>query len=606
MTHYIFKGRLCGFLCPECQEPLSRVKVRLYRLRGDQNVTALAVANPKDTFAVLSDEQVKAKAASLLMEVETDAEGRFTIELSKKQKYNGEAFEIDVYCTTVPQQKPGRVPPKPRQFSVTTVQPQWRQREDAMFAVWEYCLPHRFWCYLRGLFGAWTICGKVVLCNNQAVPVSNVKVSAFDTDWLQSDTLGSAITDGAGKFRIDYSTEDFEKTPLSPLINIELTGGPDIYFKVEASGGIVILDEPSSRGRQPDRENAGPCFCVTLCVDVIQQPPVDDPLYTHVGDFHIYGDINATTGLTNNAVLGHGGPGYGFFGALKLRGYCPKQISSQPARYRFLYEDLAAPGTLTAITGALVSPVLLGARLIYWDTFGTGLAWTFQSIYVQGSGATPDPTPTPMLPPGTPWGPPPAHIIVPDANGWIAVDQNALDGGFYGSLVRLNTTQVLAALDAPGNGAGNAPSSPKNGMDLRIIYQAGPVSPSPSGPVAFTNTLDRIHINNWGEVRLLDLQEFSGGGGTPCSKITNAINIQYTVDHELTAAWSLGISSAAAFPPPPPLPSGIMPRGGFGTHFVNVAVWPSCAYVVSLNTRRRLTDGENDDWTRTTQKVFCK
>ena len=51
MTRYIFKGRLCGFICPECLEPLSSVKVRLYRLRGDQNVTALAVANPKDTLA---------------------------------------------------------------------------------------------------------------------------------------------------------------------------------------------------------------------------------------------------------------------------------------------------------------------------------------------------------------------------------------------------------------------------------------------------------------------------------------------------------------------------------------------------------------------------
>ena len=604
MNHYIFKGRLCGYICAECPEPLANLKVRLYRLREEQNAVVLAVSNPKDTLALVSDEQVREKAGTLLAEVETDADGNFIFELGEKQRYTGEAFEVDVYCGTVPRQKLGPVPPKPQQFSLTTVQPLWRQRDDIALAIWDYCIPHRFWCYFRSLFGAWTICGKIVTCENNAIPVTNVKVSAFDVDWIQDDSLGSAFTDSAGKFRIDYSAADFQKTPFSPFINLELTGGPDIYFKVETSGGLVVLSESPSRGRQADRENTGPCFCVTLCVDLQQQPPFDNPLFTNVGDFNIYGGINALTGLTNSAVLGHGGPGYGFFGALKLRGYCPKQIAAQPARYRFLYEDLASPGTLP-ITGALVYQVLVGARLILWDTFGTGLAWAFQDIYIQGSGATPDSTPTPALPPGTPWGAPLAHIIQPDANGWITVDPAGLDGGFYGPLLRFDSTQVLAALGAPGSGAGNAPASPKNGVDLRIVYQAGPVSPSPNGPVTFTNDLARIHINNWGEVSQLGLQEFSGGG-TPCSKITNAINIQYTVDHELTAAWSIGISSDAEFPAPPPLPSGNTPRGAFSTHFVNVTAWPSCAYVVSLHTSRRLTDGENDDSTRTTSKVFCK
>lgn len=601
MSSYVFRGRLCGYICDECPEPLSNVTVRLYRLRGDQNVTALVAANPKETSAVLSDDDVKAKADRLLAEARTDADGNFSIALSEKQKYDGEPFELDIYCETVPGRKENGKSPEPRQLSVTTVQPEWRQSENVIAADWRYCIPHRIWCYFRGLFDAWTICGTIVTCGKEAVPVSNVKVSAFDADWLQDDPLGSAITDGAGKFRIDYTSAAFKKTPFSPFINVELTSGPDVYFKVETGGGQVVLEEPSSRARKPDRENVGPCFCVRLCVDVQQQPPVDDPLFTHVGDFHIYGDVDPATGLTNNAVFGHGGPDYGFFGAAKLKGYCPKQIAGSPARYRFLYQNLTAGGPLTPITGSLLFPVLVGSRLILWDTFGTGLAWTFQSIVVQGSGATPDPTPTPALPPGTPWGAPPAHVVVPDADGWIAIDPNALDGGFYGPLVRFDTRQVLAALDAPGNGAGNAVVDPKNGVDLRIVYEAGPIG----GPAAFTNQLDRMHVNNWGEVNLLDLQEFTGGG-TPCSKITNAINIQYTVDHELTAAWGIGISSAAAFPPPPPLPSGTAPRGGSGTHFVDVSAWPACAYVVSLTTRRRLTDGENDDSSRTVQKVFCK
>ena len=601
---YLFKGSLSGLICADCDEPLANVQVRLYRLRADQNATALAVAPAKDTMAVLSDEQVQAKANMLLAEVATDADGNFSVDLGTKD-YHGEVFEVDVYCGSVPGQKPSRVRPKPRQFTITTVQPLWRQRETLSVAAWDYIVPSRFWCYFRSLLGAWVICGKVVTCDNTALPVGNVKVSAFDVDWLQDDALGSAMTDGTGKFRIDYGPDDFSKTPFSPFINLELTGGPDLYFKVETGGGLVVLNEPSSRGRQADRENVGACFCVQLCVDLASQPPFDQPLFTNVGDFHIYGSIDPLTGLTNKSVLGHGGPGYGFFGALKLRGFCPKQIASKTARYRFMYENLDAPG-LAPITGALVYPVLVGARLILWDTFGTGLTWTFQDIYIQGSGATVDPTPTPVLPPGTPWGSPPAHVITPDADGWVAVDQVALDDGFYGPLLRFDTTAVLAALGAPGNGPGNAVLDPKNGIRLRIVYQAGPVSSSSSGPVAFTNELSKICINNWGEVSLLDLQEFSGGG-TPCSKITNSINIQYTVDHELIAQWGIGITTdASPAPVIPALPSGTTPRGAFGTQFVNVAGWPTCAYVVSLTTRRRLTDGEIDDSGRTIQRVFCK
>lgn len=147
---------------------------------------------------------------------------------------------------------------------------------------------------------------------------------------------------------------------------------------------------------------------------------------------------------------------------------------------------------------------------------------------------------------------------------------------------------------------------PKNGIHVRIVYQAGPVSSSPSGPVVLTNQLSKMRINNWGKVSLLDLQEFSGGG-SPCSKITNAVNIQYAVDHELTAQWAMGISTEALpVPVIPALPAGSAPRGAVGTQFVDVSTWPPCAYVVSLSTRRRLTDGENDDSGRTIQRVFCK
>ena len=72
------------------------LKYRLYRIRGEQNTTALAVAAPKDTFAILTDEQVRAKQSALLGEFDSDEAGNFTAVLGEKQQYGGEAFEVDV------------------------------------------------------------------------------------------------------------------------------------------------------------------------------------------------------------------------------------------------------------------------------------------------------------------------------------------------------------------------------------------------------------------------------------------------------------------------------------------------------------------------------
>src|ERR1044071_58957 len=184
--NYIIKGRICGFICEECSEPLAKVKVRLYRSRPEQDVTALAVANPKDTFAILSEEDVRAKTKSLLIEVETNDLGEFTAEIGDKQGYKGEAFEVDVYCGSVPRLKPGPTPPRPLQFSITTLQPMWRRTEAGFLGIWEYCIPSRFWCAIRARFGAWTICGRLTTCTDH-YPIAGATVSAFDVDWLQDD-----------------------------------------------------------------------------------------------------------------------------------------------------------------------------------------------------------------------------------------------------------------------------------------------------------------------------------------------------------------------------------------------------------------------------------
>ena len=125
------------------------------------------------------------------------------------------------------------------------------------------------------------------------------------------------------------------------------------------------------------------------------------------------------------------------------------------------------------------------------------------------------------------------------------------------------------------------------------------------GTPDYSNDLSKIHINNWNEVRLLDLLQFHSGGGNPCSPLTVDLDIEYTVDHELIRDWSIGLATAAGVsltsPPPPPSTA----RGGAGTHHENISAWPTCSYAVQLTTRRRLTDGLDDDTNKTSQVTFC-
>ena len=122
------------------------------------------------------------------------------------------------------------------------MQPRWRRAGDDFVAIWDYCLPYRFWCLIRARFGAWTICGTLRTCAEPHAPIAGATVRAFDADWLQDDALGDAVTDATGRFRIDYLASDFTLTPFSPLINVEFAGGPDVYFTAQL-GSVTILSE---------------------------------------------------------------------------------------------------------------------------------------------------------------------------------------------------------------------------------------------------------------------------------------------------------------------------------------------------------------------------
>lgn len=118
-------------------------------------------------------------------------------------------------------------------------------------------------------------------------------------------------------------------------------------------------------------------------------------------------------------------------------------------------------------------------------------------------------------------------------------------------------------------------------------------------PADHSNSLNKIHINNWDEVNELNFVEFGAGCCTPIDK---TLSVEFTIDHEEmdSGAWSLGISSCSGSAPgnitptvstvgPPPVT--VTPRGGSGTIVENTSAWCNCSYTVTLTTRPGLTTG---------------
>jgi len=280
----------------------------------------------------------------------------------------------------------------------------------------------------------------------------------------------------------------------------------------------------------------------------------------------------------------------------------------------------------TPIAGPLVCKTKLGSRFTPWPQVIAGIAQaalvpTFQDVWVSPTAIPDTPPPAPL----TFWVGPGIHYIQADpTTGWVPVDLNTIGLGFQ-TLMCFDTTQAVATgcpLPTPpcigtpgGTPAGSAvPAAGQGaGTDLAIIFQATRVGALPV--VDFSNSLCKIHVNNWSEVNNLWFLEFTLGAGC-CQPIDTKLSVEFTVDHEEmdSGAWSLGITSCSGSAPgditplvssggPPPVT--VSPRGGFGTIVENTTTWTNCSYVVSLVTRPGLTTGLSDREAIDNQLTFC-
>ena len=621
MSHYIFKGRLCGYICAQCPEPLANLVIKLYRVDPRHNIAALAVASPKETFAILNETQVAEKESRLLAFANTDEDGNFSFAL--ENDYHGEAFEVDVYCATVPRQRTVKKTPKPRQFTITTLQPRYRESENGFIAVWDYCLPWRFWCSILAWFDVWTICGHVVDCKTKQ-PVAGVKVRAFDVDWLADDPLGlPAITDVTGKFIITYSSVDFKQ---GTWIDVELIGGPDLYFKIETLTGSPLLVESSSRGRTPERENAGPCFCVELCIDRDIVPPV---IPETLSVFNKVGAYNFLTAI-DSAAAGDGktlADDRAFYLNLRLNGILSKTKNGNPLEYAFevaAYDPVTnVLGAYTQVPMAMIAPTNIGT----WEHYtGVLLNPVETKDYILGGVAGPNT----LVPEITPDG----WVRVPQENNVFAPQGNFVAGtGSYPGFITL-ISPMLRAFGAIDESLVHAGESAATGgtplgrdyfyslrMKVReaVVFGGLPVP----GSEQFAGTCVRLAVMNthydnvskngsWiphtvdGElcVASLDIQELSGGG---CTRISNSLTVKYTAAHPNLGSFALsmiGPGGPYSFTPG----AGGTPQNRFGTASNNfvVADLADCAYIVKLAVHLLLTTGDTSPLPVWDEVAFCK
>ena len=629
---YTLKGRLCGLVCDECEEPLARVGVRLYEAEAGDQLAARAVADPKETVAILTDAQVKQRASGLLAETTTDDQGNFSVELDEK-RYQGGPVEIDLHFETVARPRVSKKA-KPLQVAVTTLQPAWRQSEGGSIGVWQYCLPNRLWCLILSRFGVWTICGHLRTCKDKK-PIPGAIVKAFDADWLQDDPLGSAPTDFDGHFLISYLREDFEKTPLSAWgINFELFGGPDVYFSAEL-GGSTILQETQADGRKPGRQNVGPCLCVDLCTDkVVVGDPETVPHWLQVEVF----DIHPTPGTLGShfSVEGYAGDptsgAYVFANGVTLKGNCPLTniATGNALEYRFKIGEWTwsgtpdDPTTLPSVAPGSLAPVtqIVSTRVGYvFYTDGNGFAASFPVdvgatdnadgwIKLQGR-----PVKVPMYNP-------------PGSNAVVNIDHTNFIRTF--DLFVLNSPAITTAHPAklpgllPHADAGRSLTTTEQ-EPIRRYALAFEVRDAVTLVALPGDQLDSVILDNSPVIVQLDLEELRANACNPLAGAANA-HILYTVDHPHLRSFNVTIANNGGQVHPPPAFSGspttAMPSGAFvagdfffrggagGPHLstgnggvpVPIGADPSCAYVVTLGWQTRIWN----DPGHSTPILYCK
>ncbi len=624
--HCTIKGYLFGKLCTQSWRVDNIADAEILAVPADCDERTIGgldgmFSNKKRIVRRLKEGECE-KLLSQRSAVKTSENGEFCID---EPNYQGQCLDIYVRINFVPLPKH---PVKQVQLKPPVCLYLGRYQPVRLGDTWYLMaiIPQAIWCDIKRLADAWTIVGRVVAADN-GDPLGNLTVTAFDTDIFQHDNLGTDVTTGAGFFRIDYLGEAYRK---GILLNIELIGGPDVYFEVKDSGGGDVHIESPSKGRTAERKDRGPCFCVEIRAEVREQdrPSPGVTAWTGIGEAFSIPDGSTLKDFDADGYAGTAK--YAIRGIPKMAGsiaYVPPNtapvtgfVSSlgNPIRYRFLISESPTNNTIPA------TPV---PEANFTRIVGAGPQKDIDLFYTFKAGEIIRTAPYKKLDVlGT--------IGEVDSSGWMDLNKSLMrvfmnpaeqdlapgetpltpadmnDFTFTwsrGWLMRINTQKLTTATNvAPEVIAGKAVDPAKiMGIEkfaIRFEVRAFDDGAGTSVPMPGHGTqLDAVIMNNTTEVRSVAMTEHQDT--TPCSPLSGTVHVAYTVHHphimstSLTVVSNDGSYNRSLVDGPMPLSNNTDP--GI-SHLYNAALAvPSglhkCTYKVRLYCQLRLHDGQDAD-----------
>lgn len=476
---------------------------------------------------------------------------------------------------------------------------------------YEWCLTPDQYCDLMSELGCRYVCGQITDCE-RGTPIPGLDVEVFDADIIQPDPLGTDTTDGNGWYLIYYTKSDFEKTP-APWGPIELIGGPDLFFKI-SYGSNVLLDEEPSDGRQGDREDAGTCEHIDLCVD-FPTPGPTAAAWVSVGNY-VIPDSSSLNDFDPDGYTAS--KKYAFFRTLPLHGSFPvRNVSGaggNPIRYRFKVGDSRLQN------GASGTPSSFGTIVDDGNDMFNRVQLGMLSYF---SGSRFDLIPVEVTPSdlkGGGWVRPDEMIKsahTSSAPAGLGAYKWTPSGQLAGLDTRQLTTETMPSESSVSTGDGVPGSPPVDDEEIAIRFE---VQERRGGTwqnlPAHGTSLNRIVINNNTEFRKFGIVQLENDACQPIT--TEDVDLKYTLYHphmegaELEirrgdqSSWttindsSTELSFFSVSTTDPKYDHNHNTKLDIASH-----VDKACSYIVRLKSRRRLTTGENaDNWSWEMQS-FC-
>lgn len=603
------KGFLYGAVCEEFRvwDRIEAAQVVAVPSRGDQP-NADSFASPgevavKPVIHELKEAEFQKLASSQgAMQGQTDGNGAFCL---RNANYQGGLIDLYVRIRQVPAptlESKNLTLKRPFYLYLGTFNPFGFQGTWYLISV----ISSAIWCGIREKADLWVIVGKVAPCDAEDIGLGGLKVTATDADILQHDLLGVGTTNPNGIFRIDYPGSNFRK---GTWLNVELFGGPDVYFKIEDGDGNTLLDESPIKGFSHARCNRRPCFCVRLCVEVPVPPSPQPSVWTKVGDAFTIPDASFLNDFHADGYAGIGR--YAIHGAPRMVGNSELASNGHPVEYRFRVSDTTAPNGNPPLAEANFSRFVgVGANLNLFVSTELGQMVRYSPYRVVDVNA---------------------EIVDLDGQGWLDINKSITrtftvdpilspadipDFNWVpsGALMAINTGPVTNEADVPsGSGdAGDAvPAGQRIGIEsIAIRFEVREVINKAANQFISMpgdgTTLNRMVVSNnklYAKVAMADHLS-----STACTPLTGSPRAAFTVHHPHISSVKIRVrsnngaydhflanlapaTSDAALPlagntnsvavnhmhdPSVPLPAGLI----------------KCTYIVTLSVQRRLHNGE--------------